>query len=355
MTLGPDPVIDLEQLKIDPTESFEDVNDLLYRVGVTDGLPVVPPTPGRVATMLGGREAEQVLTTLPPLRGRATMRKLAMCAVMAGCRPAYFPIVLAATAAVAQPAFNLFGIQTTTGTATPLIIVNGPVVQQCGLNAAANALGPGVHSNATIGRALGLILRNVGGAIPGYTDKATMGQPGKYTFCCAENEAANPWEALHVSRGYQPWQSTVTVVGAAGTVEVVDSTSHSADSLLTTLARSMTIAGSLGGGNYLGGGEPLLLLAPEHAAIISRDYTRHQAQQALFARARLPLSVFPPETVAHVQQLRGASAKAQAEVGVAARPEDILLVVVGAAGAKSTYVPTWGGTTRAVTQLIDLG
>ena len=347
-------MVDLDRLKIDATESFEDVNDLLYRAGLTDGLPVVPPTPGRVAAMLGGREAAQVLTILPPSRGRATLRQLAMCAVMAGCQPAYFPIVMAATAAVAQPQFNLFGIQTTTGTATPLIIVNGPVVSTCGLNAGANALGPGVRSNATIGRALGLILRNIGGALPGYTDKATMGQPGKYTFCCAENEPANPWEPLHVSRGYQPTQSTVTVVGAAGTVEVVDATSQSADSLLTTLAHSMTIAGSLGGGSYLGGGEPLVFLAPEHAAIIRRNYTRRQAQEVLFATARLPLRALAPEAAARVQQARQASPELPTDVGVAASPADILLVVLGAAGAKSTYVPTWGGTTRAVTQVIDL-
>jgi hypothetical protein len=347
-------MVDLETLKIETTDNVDDVNAFLYREGLTDGLPVVPPTPGRVAAMLGNRDAAAILTTLPPLQGRATMHKLAICAVMAGCQPTYFPIVLAATAAVAQPEFNLFGIQTTTGTATPLIIVNGPVVHECRLNASANALGPGVQSNATIGRALGLILRNIGGAIPGYTDKATMGQPGKYTFCCAENEAANPWEPLHVSRGYQPGQSTVTVVGAAGTVEVVDATSQSADSLLTTLAYSMTIAGSLGGGHFLGGGEPLVLLAPEHAAMISRDYTRRQAQEVLCAKARLPLSMLAPEATAHVQQSRGASANLQPDVGVAARPEDILVVVVGAVGAKSTYVPTWGGTTRAVTCVIDL-
>ena len=200
---------------------------------------------------------------------------------MAGCRPAYFAIVVAATEAVAEPEFNLLGIQTTTGTATPLLLVNGPVVQQCELNAGANALGPGVRSNATIGRALRLVLQNIGGAIPGHTDKATMGQPGKYTFCCAENEAANPWQPLHVWRGYHAEQSTITVVGAAGTVEVVDTTSQTAESLLTTLAHSMTIAGSLGGGKALGGGQPLVLLAPEHAAIIGREYSRQQTQERL--------------------------------------------------------------------------
>jgi hypothetical protein len=128
-------MVDLETLKIETTDNVDDVNAFLYREGLTDGLPVVPPTPGRVAAMLGNRDAAAILTILPPLQGRATMHKLAICAVMAGCQPTYFPIVLAATAAVAQPEFNLFGIQTTTGTATPLIIVNGPVVHECRLNA----------------------------------------------------------------------------------------------------------------------------------------------------------------------------------------------------------------------------
>lgn len=345
---------DLDTLKIESTDDFEEINDSLYRLGLTDGLPVVPPTARRVQTMLGGGDAEQVLTVLPPLRGRATLRKLATCAVMAGCRAAYFPILLAAIEAVSAPEFNLFGIMTTTGTATPLVIVNGPAVQRCGVNAGTNALGPGVQSNATIGRALCLALRNIGGAIPGHTDKSTMGQPGKYTFCFAENEVANPWEALHVSRGFRSDQSTVTVVGAAGTVEVVDTVSHSADDLLTTMARSMTIAGSRGGSNLLGGGEPLLLIAPEHAAIIARKYSRRQAQERLFAQARLPLRDLPPNIAAHGQVPSLRSTDSTASLAIAARPADIMLVVVGGVGAKSTYVPTWGGTTRAVTRVIDL-
>ena len=339
-------ITDLEDLKIEATDNFEDVNELMIRLGCTDGLPIVPPTVERVARMLGGRDPRRVVAVLPPLRGLATLRKLAICAVMAGCLPDYFPILVAATEAVMEPQFNLFGIQTTTGSATPLLIMNGPIVEQCGLNAGANALGPGVRSNATIGRALRLILQNIGGAIPDYTDKATMGQPGKYTFCFAENEAANPWQPLHVWRGCQPQQSTVTVVGAAGTLEVVDSTSVDADGVLTTMAHSMTIAGSLGGNGTLGGGEPLVLLAPEHAAIIGREYSRQQAQDALFAMARFPASQLPPEKQAALGDV-------PADLCVASQAADIMLVVVGGVGAKSTYVPTWGGTTKAVTRAIE--
>ena len=341
-------MLDLERLNIDAETSFEDANNLLYRLGVTDGLPVVPPTEERVAAMVGERDPSRTVATLPPMQGQATVRGLAVCAVMAGCRPAEFNVLQAATAAVADPAFNLFGIQTTTGTVTPMLIVNGPVIQRLGLNTAANALGPGTRANATIGRALQFVLRTIGGAQPGRGDKATMGQPGKFTFCCAENVLASPWEALHVWRGFAAQQSTVTVVGATGTIEVVDADSVDAKGVLTTLAHSMLIAGNLGRDNLLGSGEPLLLVAPEHAKIIARTHSRRQAQAFLFKHARLPVDALAPT---QAERLREASVT---ELAVAACPEDVMLVVVGGPGAKSTYVPTWGGGTRAVTRVVEV-
>ena len=340
-------MFDLERLNIDADASFEDVNNLLYRLGVTDGLPVMPPTEARVAAMVGERNPSRAVATLPPMQGQATVRGLAICAVMAGCRPDEFNVLQAATAAVADPAFNLFGIQTTTGTVTPLLIVNGPVIQRLGLNTAANALGPGTRANATIGRALQFVLRTIGGAQPGRGDKATMGQPGKFTFCCAENALASPWEALHVWRGFAAEQSTVTVVGATGTVEVVDADSADAEGVLATLAHSMPIAGNLGRGDLLGSGEPLLLVAPEHAKIIARTHSRRQAQEFLFEHARLPVGALAP---AQAERLREISVT---ELTVAPCPEDIMLVVLGGPGAKSTYVPTWGGGTRAVTRVVE--
>ena len=252
-------MLDLERLNIDAGMSFEDANTLLYRLGITDGLPVVPPTGDRVAAMVGERDPSRTVTTLPPMQGQATVRGLAMCAVMAGCRSDDFNVLQAATAAVAAPEFNLFGIQTTTGTVTPMLIINGPVIQRLGLNTAANALGPGTRANAAIGRALQFVLRTIGGAEPGRGDRATMGQPGKFTFCCAENALASPWGALHVWRGFAAEQSTVTGVGATGTVEIVDTDSVNAEGVLTTMAHSMTIAGNLGRDYLLGSGEPLLL------------------------------------------------------------------------------------------------
>ena len=342
-------MLDLERLNIAAEASLEDVNNLLYRLGVTDGLPIVPPTEERLAAMVGERDPSRVVASLPPMRGQATARGLATCAVMAGCRPGDFSVLQAATEAVAEPAFNLFGIQTTTGTATPMLIINGPMVHRLGLNTAANALGPGTRANAAIGRALQFVLRTIGGAQPGRGDQATMGQPGKFTFCCAENALASPWEALHVWRGFAAEQSTVTAVGAAGTVEIVDADSADAEGVLTTMAHSMTIAGNLGRGHLLGSGEPLLLIAPEHAEIIARTHTRRQAQAFLFERARLPVNALAPAQADRLQE------SSVTELTVAARPQDIMLAVLGGPGAKSTYVPTWGGGTQAVTRVIEGG
>lgn len=345
--------VDIGEIRIDPAQDLEEANDRLDRLGLTDGLPVVPPSERRVELMLAGRDPNREYGVLAPARVQATARRLAVCAVMAGCRAEYFPILAAAIEAVVQPEFNLLGIQTTTGTATPLVIVNGPAAKRFGLNAGCNALGPGERSNATIGRALALALRNIGGALPGRIDMATMGQPGKYTLCIAEREEASPWDPLHVSRGYAREESAVTVVGAAGSMEVKDDRSTVAEDVLTTFAGSMTSAGAVGAGGLLSGGEPLLLIAPEHAAIIGRSLSRKQAQVFLHEHARLPLRSLAPALRDHVAEIMNDPAGEEAVMRISERPEDILLAVVGGVGIKSTYIPTWGGSTRAVTRRIE--
>ena len=337
-----------DDIVVSPDLDFDAANARLYSLGATDGLPVVPPTGARIEAMLGRRDPGQKIAALPPLYAEATLYKIAICAVMAGCLPEYLPVLIAAVEAVAEKEFNLLGVQTTTGTAAAVMIVNGPIAARLKINAATNALGPGVRANATIGRALALVLRDIGGAIPGELDMATMGQPGKYTFCFAENEQASPWEPLHVSRGFDPDQSAVTVLAGAGTIEVRDDSSARAESLLTVFARSMLSAGSAGSSGMLSGGEPLLLFSPEHARIIAREKTRAAAQTFLFENARLPVSALPPEKQVHLKQ-RGANA----ELGTAMRASDIMLVVVGGVGYKSTYIPTWGGGSLAITKAID--
>ena len=260
--------------------------------GVTDGLPVVPPTPARVERMLNvnGYDANAPVAVLPPAYGEATWQNIAICAVMAGCRPEYLPVVGAAVEAIAAEEFNLVGIGTTTGSAAPLIVVNGPIAKQIGMNAAGNALGPGNRANATIGRAVSLVLRNVGGAVLGELDMATLGQPAKYTCCFAENEAASPWAPLHVERGFDAAANVVTVFGATGTIEVVDSVSGQGADLARTFAQSMLIAGAAGNSGLLGSGEPLIIMPPESTMTFGRDgYTREKVQAAIYEQAMMPL------------------------------------------------------------------
>src|SRR3954468_8145204 len=176
----------------------------LLEAGLTDGLPVIPPTRERVDAALDAahKNPADAIVVLPPGYEEVTWRDVAVNAVMAGCAPSYLPVIAAAVEAIAAPEFNLLGIATTTGSATVCVIVNGPIVARIAMNAGVNAFGPGNRANATIGRAVRLTLQNAGGARPGETDMATLGQPGKYTFCFAENEAESPWDPLHVERGF---------------------------------------------------------------------------------------------------------------------------------------------------------
>ena len=193
-----------------------------YELGWTDGLPVVPPTVERVETFIraGGRDANEVLGTLPERRREITVAKVAANAVMAGCLPDYFPVVLAATEAMLDPAFNLIAPSASQGGAAVLVIVNGPIVEQLNINCRNNIFGPGNRANATIGRAVRLILMNACAAIPGLFDRTLIGHPGKYTFCIAENETGTHWNPLHVERGFERSESTVTVFASWGPRQV---------------------------------------------------------------------------------------------------------------------------------------
>ena len=267
--------------------AWDRAQDDLFAAGLTDGLPVTPPTRERVEAMLAhcGFNGDEVIGMLPPAFDAATWRDVAINAVMAGCLPQYLPVVGAAVDALTAPEFNLIGVASTTGSATPIMIVNGPITAELGMNAEGNVLGPGNRANATIGRALMLALRNIGQAKPGELDMATLGQPAKYTCCFPENEAGSPWTPLHVDRGFAKEANVVTVVGIAGSVEMVDSVSTTAQDLAQTYAQSMLIAGSAGGGGFglLGGGEPLLLLPPEIANSFQRnDCSKAEAKKLIW-------------------------------------------------------------------------
>lgn len=338
----------------DNNDNWQDAQDALAAAGVTDGLPVVPPTRARVAAMLAahGFDPAEVLTDLPPLFAAVTWQDVAINAVMAGCLPACLPVVGAAVEAIAAGEFNLVGIATTTGSAAPMIIVNGPIVQKIGLNAAGNVFGPGHRANATIGRALSLVLRNVGGAIPGELDMATLGQPAKYTCCIAENEAESPWTSLHVERGFGTADSVVTVVGIAGSVEIVDSSSNTPEDLAQTFAQSMLIAGTAGSGGLLGGGEPLLVMPPEIANTFQRaGCSKAHAKALIYERAVLPRERLSTAIRDHRATLaQAAGDDPEAPLRIAQLPQDVMIVVAGGVGVKAAYLPTWSGMTRAVSR-----
>lgn len=332
-------------LTIDP----ERIDDEFEARGWSDGLPVVAPTATRVRAMLAGagRDADEELGTMPPRHGVVTPQILAINAVMAGCRPAYFPVVIAAVEALLDPAFNLFAVQATTHPCSPCVIVNGPIVRAIGLNGRYGAFGPGCRANATIGRAIRLILLNVGGAAPGILDRSTQGQAAKYAFCVAENEAESPWEPLHVERGYAASESTVTVTAADGTHNINDHVSDTAEGILATVTNALA---DMGGNNAYLYGQPTIAFGPEHAAILAAGgYTKRAIKEHVFAHARIAREQWLRGGMAGMFEDRFADAR---HVPIIARPDDLVIIVVGGFGRHSCWLPTFGETTQLVTRAI---
>ena len=317
--------------------------------GPGDGLPLIPPTRRAVDAMLSAVQEGpgHVLGVMAPAMQDVTVEDAAVCAVMAGCKPSYFPVVLAALEAVMEPEFNFLAIQATTELASPLVIVHGPVAERIGVHSGSGCLGPGFRANATIGRAVRLAAVRLGMAVPGETDMATFGHGGKYAACFAE--AACGWEPLHATRGFRAAQSAVTVVGADAPVNVNDYASGSAESVLRMIAGTMAYPGS---NNAQGGGEVLLVISPQHLGLLSSGGVgREDVQRALFESARVPIENFSPEIAERVRGRRpGLFADAEPEaVPVADAPESILISVAGGPGSHTLFFPTYGET-RAVTK-----
>ena len=338
-----------------PDDAFDRVNDYFYERGWTDGLPVVPPTEERVQAMLSGmpsRQAEETISVVPPRNGNATMRQIAVNAVMAGCKPEYLPVVVAALQAVSEPAYGLSHRQTTTHAGAPLVIVNGPIVQRLRINCGRGLFGPGWRANATIGRALRLVLVNIGGAGPG-VDAAQTGHPGKYTYCIAEYEAANPWEPLHVERGYPREQSVVTVVNTEAPHSMTENIQTDPDEIVTTFASCMA---TLGVNNLYSQGTPVLVLGIEHAQhIAAAGWSKRRLQQALFERARQPWGLMK-----HRGKSKGPRfpefvdvSDDRSMVPIVREPGDLIVIVAGGAGGKSMFLPTAGGQSLAVSKPIE--
>ena len=263
-------MVNLDSEQFELQNDYELIQSWFMDQGWGDGLPIVPPTLDRVERMLRGTgmPPDQIVGEIPPNYGSATVERVAISSVMAGCLPEYLPVVLAAVEAISDPAFNLYGIQATTHSCAPLVIVNGPIRESLGMNSSSGAYGPGWRSNATIGRAVRLVLLNIGGGYPGTGDMSTQGAPSKYTYRVAENEEANPWLPLHVERGFQKDESTVTVLAAEPPHNINDHSGRSAEDILTLVAGAMAVTGA---NNAYTGGQTLLALGPEHANTINID------------------------------------------------------------------------------------
>ena len=332
----------------------------LHERGWTDGLPVVIPTVERVEQMLAGAgmDSDIILGAVGPGYAECTVEKAAVNAVMAGCLPEHFPVVIAAVRAVCADEFDLGVLQSTTHALGPVIIVNGPARDQCGGIASGwGALGPGHRANASIGRALRLVLGNVGGARPGVTDMAVLGQGGKFSACFAEAEESSPFEPLHVSRGFLPDQSTVTAVGVESPHSVMltpdGDDPEAGDRMLRTLAAAIANAGS--NSTYGGRATTLVVLNPAHARMLAKwGYTRASIQQRLHELATNPKSLISTWATARAYPAE----QGHELVHAIASPEKVVVAVAGGEGIYSAVFNAWGAGEHGVlpvTQEIEIG
>lgn len=299
-----------------------DAIETLYARGVTDGLPVLPPTPARVraAVEASGRAGDELIGLVAPRLGRATVEKIAINAVLAGCRPEYLPAVIAGVEAICDPEFALVGVSGTTDAVAPLLVLNGPVRAALEVNSGAGVFGPGWRANATIGRAVRLVWANIGGARPGDISMSTFAQAGRYTYCIAEREEESPWEPLHVEHGFAPADSTVAALAAEAPQVVVDARSRTARDILTTVARSGESIANHTQGDL---SDTLLVIAPEHARTIAADgWSKQAVREFVWERAR-----------AEVDGVRVPKFRTPANVKI--------VVAGGTAGRFSAWIPGW--------------
>jgi len=277
----------LQARKIELAES-EDIMEACFERGWSDGLPLVPPTPLRVTRMLSStdRSADEIVGSVPPDNRPCTIEKIAINAVMAGCKPDYLQVVIAALRAALKDEFCMHGLLCTTYFSTPVMIVNGPITKQIGMNSGVNALGQGNRANATIGRALQLIVRNVGGGIPGGIDRATLGNPGKYTFCFCEDESDAEWPSLSMDRGYTREDSVVNLFAGSGVQPFVDQQSRQPESLVKNLANSLR---SVANTRSFGMADAIIVISPEHRRVLREGgWTKPNLKQALYDELKTP-------------------------------------------------------------------
>lgn len=324
--------------------------EFCYEQRWTDGLPVVPPTADAVERVIAylRRDPQEVIGTVPPRDGVATIETIAINCVMAGCKPEYVPIVIAAVQAMLEEPFNLNGVQTTTHSCAPLVMVSGPAVKTLGFNTKECAFGHGCRPSATIGRAVRLILWNLGGGYPGEPCKTTQGHPGYYSFCIADDADANPWEPLHVERGYRPDETAVSVAAVAGPQVIETGAGYlSADRVLAVLADSIASLGS----SAICGGDMVLVLGPMAAKnLANAGLSKLDVKHELMRLATRPVREIKRGPAIHDSHPMHWNKIADpndddARVPYVRNPEDLAILVAGgwgSGGAFSSLCEGWG-------------
>ena len=322
-----------------------------FEKGWTDGLPVVPPTKEKIWAMLDamGKQPEDILGEIPARARTISAEKLAINAVLAGCLPIYSPVLLATVEALCDPAFSVHGPTASTSGMGMLTIVNGPIASQIGINAGENLFGPGWRANATIGRALRLLLRNVCGAVPGVLDRSCFGHPGKFTYCIAEDEAHSPWTPLHAERGIPAEESAVTLFAGESPHQVANSTASEPEAILASIADVMVAGGRLS----LSEQQFVVIIAGEHRRRLNeRGWTKKEVRAWLHEHA-----VRFEEDLVRAGRLPSPATKglARRQYHAVAEPDDLLVVAAGGdAGGYSVVIPGWSGKfhSQAVTKII---
>jgi len=340
-------------------EDYEAAVELYFENNWSDGIPIVPPTEHKVQAMMNyvKRSPSEVLGVVPPRNGVVTVEKLAVNAVMAGCKPAYFPVLLAAFDALIDPHHVLNGVQTTTHCCVSLLVVNGPIVKELDFNTSWGSLGSGYRSNGTIGRAIRLVLWNAGGNFPWTVDRSTHAHPGKWSYVLAENEDRNPWQPFSADRGFAAGANTVTVFACEAPHSVV--CYGTPDEMLVPICSAMS---NLGSNVQHSWGESMLVLNPWNAEYFhSHGYTKEDIKQHIFEHARVSRNTARACGNLH-QFLHGKYWSKEIQesiedvrVPIVAKPEDIHIVVSGGERYFAQSLPGWGGSGGfAVTREIAL-
>jgi len=318
---------------------LSDAMEMCFTRGWSDGLPVVPPTQERIVAMLrgGGLEPGQELAFIENRQVSVTAEKVAINAVMAGCKPEYMPVLAAAVEALADPLYGYHGPATSTGGSAVFMVVNGPIAREIGLNSGDNLFGPGCRANATIGRAVRLVMRNAIGTMPGELDRSSLGHAGKYTYCIAENEAESPWPGLHVARGFAAAQNVVTIFAALAPHQYSNRLSATPEGVLATACSSMRISGGTARQPQYA-----LVFAGEHTEIMRKaGWSREDVQRHCFEHSQ--------SSVAELKRIHLIAGEPTAEdertlLPLVEAPEDFLVVAAGGrAGVQSCFIPGWGG------------